>query len=65
MEQSRWKSWAMWTGIAGALWLVASAFNLPQKLGITEATYLQVINGVCTILALLGIINNPENKSKL
>ena len=36
MEQNRFKSWALWVSVAGALWVIASAFGLPEKMGITE-----------------------------
>jgi len=32
MKQSRLKSWAMWAGIAGAVWLIPSALGVPEKM---------------------------------
>ena len=64
-NQSRWKSWTMWLGIFGALWVLATATGLTAKIGITSDTYNTVIGAVGTILTLLGIVNNPTDSSKL
>ena len=29
--QPRWKSWAVWLSVLGALWTIASALGLPEK----------------------------------
>ena len=60
-KQSRWKSWPMWLGILSALWLLASTFGLPQKIGLTNEAYNNVVSAVGSILALLGVVNNPTN----
>jgi len=62
-KQNRFKSWAMWLGILGAIWLMASAVGLPQKIGLTSETFNTIVSGVGTILTLLGIVNDPTNKS--
>ncbi len=64
-KQSRFKSWVMWSGIAGALWLIASALSLPQKIGLTNDTYISIVNAIGAILTLLGVVNNPTNSSSI
>lgn len=63
--QPRWKSWTMWLSVIGALWVIASAFGLPAKLGITDDNFKTVVNSIGTILVALGIVNNPSNPSCL
>jgi len=52
----------MWSGIAGALWLIASALGLPQKIGLTDGTYITIVNAIGAILTLLGVVNNPTDR---
>lgn len=65
MEQNRFRSWAMWTSVAGALWLIASAFGLTEQLGIEESTFKTVLDAVGVILTAFGIVNNPTNPEGL
>lgn len=62
-KQSRFQSWVMWSGIAGALWLIFSALGLPQKIGLTNESYVTIVNAIGSILTLLGVVNNPTNKT--
>lgn len=59
--QSRWKSWAVWCSAIGALWVILSAFGLPEKWGITDDTFKTVLDAVGVILTGFGILNNPTN----
>jgi uncharacterized membrane protein len=61
MEQNRFKSWALWVSVAGALWVIASAFGIPEKMGITETTFTKVLDAVGSILIAFGICNNPTD----
>lgn len=65
MEQNRFRSWAMWVSVAGALWVIASAFGLTEKAGIEETTFKTVLDAVGTVLIAFGIVNNPTDKTKL
>ncbi|MFB0920016.1 MAG: phage holin [Oscillospiraceae bacterium] len=60
-KQNRMKSWPMWLGILSALWLLASTLGLPQKIGLTNEAYNNIVSAIGTILALLGVVNNPTN----
>ena len=62
MEQNRFKSWALWVSVAGALWVIASAFGLPEKFGITESTFTHVLDAIGSILIAFGICNNPTDR---
>ena len=53
MEQNRFKSWA--------LWVIASAFGLPEKMGITESTFTRILDAIGSILIAFGICNNPTD----
>lgn len=64
-EQNRFKSWALWVSVAGALWVIASAFGLPEAWGIEETTFRTVLDAVGAILTAFGIVNNPTNKEGL
>ena len=62
MEQNRFKSWALWLSVAGALWTILSAFGLPQKWGLEEGTFKTLVDSVGAILIAFGICNNPTDK---
>lgn len=63
--QNRFKSWALWAGIAGAVWLILSALGVPEKTGMTNDTFNTIVNAVGTILTLLGIVNNPTDSKNI
>jgi uncharacterized membrane protein len=62
MKQNRFKSWALWVSVAGAVWVILSAFGLPQKWGIAKGTFKNVLDAIGTILIGFGICNNPTDK---
>ena len=62
MKQNRFKSWALWVSVVGAVWTILTAFGLPQKWGITDDTLQTVLTAVGTILIAFGIVNNPTDK---
>ena len=61
MDQNRFKSWALWVSVAGAVWVIASAIGIPEKIGIDEGTFTKVLNAVGSILIAFGIMNNPTD----
>ena len=63
MNQNRLKSWAVWVSVAGAEWVILSAFALPEKWGVTSETWNAVLNALGTILVGFGILNNPTDKN--
>ena len=65
MKQNRFRSWALWVSVVGAVWVILTAFGLPQCWGITDSTFTRVLDAVGTILIAFGIVNNPTDKSHL
>ena len=61
-KQNRFRSWAVWVSAIGALWVILSAFGLPDKWGISNETFKTVLDAVGTILVGFGILNNPTDK---
>ena len=62
--QNRFKSWATWLAAAGALWLLLSAFGVPEMIGVTETLWNTILNALGTLLVAFGILNNPtDNKN--
>jgi len=59
---NRLKSPALWISVCGALWVIAEAFGLTEKWGITESSFKTVIDAISTILIGFGILNNPTDK---
>lgn len=61
-KQPRWRSWAVWVSVLGALWTIANSFGLTQKMGIEETTFKTVVDAIGVILIGFGILNNPTDK---
>lgn len=59
--QNRLKSWALWLSVAGAVWVIASSFGLPEKIGLTHETWATVLDAIGSILIAFGIVNNPTD----
>ena len=64
MVQPRWRSWALWLSVLGALWTIASALGLPEKWGIQEGTFRTIVDSVGVILIAFGICNDPTNPNE-
>ena len=63
--QNRFKSWALWVSVAGALWTILAAFGVTEQIGISEGTFKTVLDAVGVILIGFGIVNNPTNPDSL
>ena len=61
-KQNRFRSWAVWVSAIGAVWVILSAFGLPEKWGISNETFKTVLDAIGTILVGFGILNNPTDK---
>lgn len=61
-KQPRWRSWAVWVSVLGALWTIANAFGLTAKIGIEETTFKTIVDAIGVILIGFGILNNPTDK---
>lgn len=62
MVQNRFKSWALWVSVAGAVWVILSTFGITEKIGITESTFKTILDAVGSILIAFGICNNPTDR---
>ena len=60
-KQNRFKSWALWLSVAGALWVILSAFGVTEKMGIDESAFKKIVDSVGAILIAFGICNNPTS----
>ncbi len=63
MEQNRFRSWALWLSVGGALWVILSAFGVTDKVGIEKGQWDILLNCVGTVLIAFGICNNPTDKA--
>jgi len=56
---SRLKSWPMWLGIAGAVWMFISALGIPSQIGLASDTFNTAIGSLGAVLVAFGAVNNP------
>ena len=65
--QPRWKSWALWVSVIGALYTIGNSTGLFKMLGIEieEGTLKTVVDCIGTILIGFGILNDPTSKDSL
>lgn len=63
VEQNRFRSWALWLSVIGAVWTILNAFGLPAKWGIEESTFKTIVDAIGCILIGFGILNDPTNKN--
>lgn len=61
--QPRWKSWALWVSVCGAVWTILSCLGITEKIGITEGTFKTILDSIGVILIGFGICNNPTDKA--
>lgn len=63
--QPRWKSWAMWISVFGAVGVILNAFGVFEMIGIDNNAFDAVVNATGTILIAFGIVNNPTDKQHI
>lgn len=63
--QPRWKSWAMWVSVAGAVWTILSCLGITERIGISEGTFKTILDSVGVILIAFGVVNNPTDPYNL
>ena len=61
-KQQRWRSWAVWVSVLGAVWTILNALGITQQIGIEETAFKMVVDAVGVILIAFGILNNPTDK---
>lgn len=62
---NRFKSWALWLSVAGAVWTILSAFGVTESIGLTESMFKTVLDAVGAVLIAFGIVNNPTDPAHL
>lgn len=62
---NRFKSWALWLSVAGAVWTILSSFGVTESIGLTESTFKTVLDAVGAVLIAFGIVNNPTDPAHL
>lgn len=61
MNQSRWKSWVLWSTIGTAIIVILRVFGVWDKVGITDGTASDLVAALLQVFVVFGIINNPQN----
>lgn len=64
-KQNRFKSWALWLSVLGALGVILNSIGAFEQMGITSDVFDAIVNLVGTILIGFGIVNNPTNSEGL
>ena len=64
-QQNRFKSWALWVGVAGALWTILNVFGFTERMGWTHEAWVAVVDAIGMVAMALGIVNNPTNREGL
>lgn len=59
--KGRFKSWALWTAIAGLISVILTTLGVWEKLGITSEAFDVVVASIGSILTAFGIVNNPTD----
>lgn len=63
-KQNRFRSWALWVSVAGAVSVIFTALNVWEHIGITNDTFQAIVTAVGSILTAFGIVNNPTSKGE-
>lgn len=61
--QPRYKSWALWLSVLGAIGVILNATGVFEKIGLDSTSWDIIVNAVGSILIGFGIVNNPTNKT--
>lgn len=61
--QPRYKSWALWVSVLGAIGVILNSFGVFEMIGIDSNEFDIIVNAVGSILIAFGIVNNPTNKT--
>ncbi len=61
--QPRYKSWALWLSVLGAIGVILNATGVFEKIGLDSTSWDIIVNAIGAILIGFGIVNNPTNKT--
>lgn len=62
--QPRYRSWAVWTSVLGALGLILQATGVLDLIGMTDESWNAMVTAIGTLLTVFGIVNNPTDRAK-
>jgi len=65
MTQNRFKSKVFWMGIVSIIVLVGSNYGLWGAIGMTSETFQTLANLILATLGVIGVINNPTEKTSI
>jgi uncharacterized membrane protein len=65
VQQSRLKSWIMWSGLASVVVLFGTTVGLWSAIGINSEDVQNLLNAVLLFLSALGVINSPLVANKV
>jgi len=62
-SQSRWKSYLMWSAIAAQVITILQLTGALAKMGLDAGYVGDLVASFLQLLVIVGIINNPTNKT--
>jgi len=63
MNQSRWKSPVFWSSVVAQVISIGQLTGIWAKYGIDTGVVGDVVAGILQIAVLVGLLNNPTDKS--
>ena len=63
-DQSRWKSWVLWSAVSGQLISLLQLTGVFARMGLDAGYVGDVIALILGLLVTVGVINNPTNESR-
>jgi uncharacterized membrane protein len=63
MTQSRWRSPVVWTAIVMQIIAIGQLTGIWAKFGIDTGMIGDTVAAVLQLLVIVGVLNNPENKT--
>lgn len=64
-NQPRYKSWALWLSVLGAVGVILNSTGVFEKIGLDSTSFDVIVNAIGSILIAFGIVNNPTSKSTI
>lgn len=70
MDDNKWalrdrlKSRALWAALAGLVIVICGAFDLWDKIGITQTELQAVFTAIGAVLAAFGVFNDPTERDR-
>ena len=62
--RDRLRSKALWAAVAGLIVVICSAFDLWDKLGVTQPELQAIFTAVGAVLTAFGVFNDPTSRDR-